>query len=194
MNVEVTVATAADMRALGRRLAAVLGAGDLVILSGPLGAGKTTLTQGIGEGLGIRGPVTSPTFVIARVHPPLAGALRPASGSGGSHGARDGGRTGPRPALVHADAYRLGSALELDDLDLDADTASSVTVVEWGEGLAEGLAADDRLEITIVPGPAVPGESLAEEPESSPRTVRVRGVGGRWQDVELPPAAAGDRL
>jgi tRNA threonylcarbamoyladenosine biosynthesis protein TsaE len=189
VNVEVTVATATDMRALGRRLAVVLSAGDLVILSGPLGAGKTTLTQGIGEGLGIRGPVTSPTFVIARVHPPLAGALRSAPGS--SRG--DGGLAGPWPALVHADAYRLGSALELDDLDLDADTASSVTVVEWGEGLAEGLA-DDRLEITIVPGPAVPGGTLAEEPESSPRTVRVAGVGRRWQDVELPPAAVGDRL
>jgi tRNA threonylcarbamoyladenosine biosynthesis protein TsaE len=179
VNVEVTVATAADMRALGRRLAAVLSAGDLVILSGPLGAGKTTLTQGIGEGLGIRGPVTSPTFVIARVHPPLAVSLRSAAG--------------PRPALVHADAYRLGSVVELDDLDLDADTASSVTVVEWGEGLAERLA-DDRLEITIAPGPAAPGQTPEQEQESSPRTVRVRGVGGRWHDIELPPAVVGDRL
>jgi tRNA threonylcarbamoyladenosine biosynthesis protein TsaE len=200
VNVEVTIATAADMRALGRRLAAVLTAGDLVILSGPLGAGKTTLTQGIGDGLGIRGPVTSPTFVIARVHPPLAGALRSGAGSGGHVS----GHVGPRPALVHADAYRLGSALELDDLDLDADTASSVTVVEWGEGLAEGLA-DDRLEITIVPGPSgdaglgdlprgTPADSSGEEPESTPRTVRIRAVGGRWQDIELPPAEVGDRL
>jgi tRNA threonylcarbamoyladenosine biosynthesis protein TsaE len=105
---------------------------------------------------------------------------------------------------VHADAYRLGSALELDDLDLDADTASSVTVVEWGEGLAEGLA-DDRLEITIVPGPSgdaglgdlprgTPADSSGEEPESTPRTVRIRAVGGRWQDIELPPAEVGDRL
>lgn len=186
MNVEVTVATAADMRSLGRRLAAVLSAGDLVILSGPLGAGKTTLTQGIGDGLGIRGPVTSPTFVIARVHPPLAGALL---SDAGWHVDR-------RPALVHADAYRLGSALELDDLDLDADTASSVTVVEWGEGLAEGLA-EDRLEVTIVPGPAGAAEMAGipgEEPQSSPRTVLIRGVGGRWQDIELPPAEVGDRL
>jgi tRNA threonylcarbamoyladenosine biosynthesis protein TsaE len=208
VNVEVTVATAAGMRALGRRLAAVLGAGDLVILSGPLGAGKTTLTQGIGEGLGIRGPVTSPTFVIARVHPPLAGVLRSGAGPGWRSGGRDsghagghaGGQIGPRPALVHADAYRLGSALELDDLDLDADTASSVTVVEWGEGLAEGLA-DDRLEIRIVPDPGgdadpgeVPADPLAEEPQSTPRTVLIRGVGGRWQDIELPPAELGDRL
>jgi tRNA threonylcarbamoyladenosine biosynthesis protein TsaE len=216
VNVEVTIATAADMRVLGRRLAAVLTSGDLVILSGPLGAGKTTLTQGIGDGLGIRGPVTSPTFVIARVHPPLAGALRSGAGSGwrdgryvgghpGGHpGGHVSGHVGPRPALVHADAYRLGSALELDDLDLDADTASSVTVVEWGEGLAEGLA-DDRLEITIVPGPSgdaglgdlprgMPADSSGEEPESTPRTVRIRGVGGRWQDIELPPAEVGDRL
>lgn len=189
MNEEVSAATAADMRALGRRLATVLTAGDLVILSGPLGAGKTTLTQGIGEGLGIRGPVTSPTFVIARVHPPLQGAQRAAAALGPPAG----GRTGSRPALVHADAYRLGSALELDDLDLDTDTGTSVTVVEWGEGVAEGLA-EDRLEITIIPGPAAPGHALAQEPESSPRTVRVRGVGERWRDIQLPPASGGDRL
>src|SRR5580692_2314652 len=134
-DVSLKVATAERMRALGRSLASVLRAGDLIILSGGLGAGKTTLTQGIGDGLGVRGPITSPTFVIARVHPPAA--LIAATGA-------------PPPALVHADAYRLGSALELDDLDLDTDTAASVTVVEWGEGLAEGLAAD-RLEITITP-------------------------------------------
>ncbi len=92
------LATADDTRELGRRLARVLRAGDLVLLIGRLGAGKTTLAQGIGSGLGVRGAVTSPTFVIARVH---------ASGSGG-------------PALVHVDAYRLGSVAELDDLDLDA--------------------------------------------------------------------------
>ena len=134
-EVSLTVATAEQMRALGRSLATVLRAGDLVILSGGLGAGKTTLTQGIGAGLGVRGPITSPTFVIARVHPPVAARGR---------------RPELRPALVHADAYRLGSVLELDDLDLDTDTAASVTVVEWGEGLAEGLSAD-RLEVTITP-------------------------------------------
>src|ERR1700726_4783027 len=130
------IATDGQMRDLGGRLATVLRAGDLVILAGPLGAGKTTLVQGIGEGLGVRGPVTSPTFVIARVHP---GA--------------DGG-----PDLVHADAYRLGSRAEVDDLDLDADLERSVTVVEWGEGLVEGLAPS-HLEIKIaMAGPAtVPG-------------------------------------
>jgi tRNA threonylcarbamoyladenosine biosynthesis protein TsaE len=180
LPMEVTVSTTAAMRGLGRRLALVLRAGDLVILSGPLGAGKTTLTQGIGEGLRVRGPVTSPTFVIARVHPSLAGGDLPV----------------PGPALVHADAYRLGSALELDDLDLDTDTASSVTVVEWGEGLAEGLSAD-RLEITITPpaaGEGLPGEDSSGGDGDSPRTVRISGVGERWQDSELPPADLADRL
>src|SRR5215467_11952370 len=101
----VTVETAAGMRALGKRLASLLRAGDLVILSGSLGAGKTTLVQGIGEGLGVRGPVTSPTFVIARIHPSLTGG----------------------PDLVHADAYRLTSPAEVDDLDLDEAMDSSVT-------------------------------------------------------------------
>ncbi|MEV0404501.1 tRNA (adenosine(37)-N6)-threonylcarbamoyltransferase complex ATPase subunit type 1 TsaE [Actinoallomurus sp. NPDC050550] len=115
------------MRELGRRLAGALRAGDLVVLSGPLGAGKTTLTQGLGEGLKVRGPITSPTFVIARVHPSLAGG----------------------PSLVHADAYRLGGLDEVDDLDLDLQDA--VTVVEWGEGLVEELS-EDRLEVTIERG------------------------------------------
>src|ERR1700740_1809291 len=107
---ELRIATDVAMRGLGGELAGRLRAGDLVILTGPLGAGKTTLVQGIGEGLGVRGPVTSPTFVIARIHPVLAG---------------------PGPALVHADAYRLGGFSEVDDLDLDADMARAVTVVEW---------------------------------------------------------------
>jgi tRNA threonylcarbamoyladenosine biosynthesis protein TsaE len=186
------------MRSVGRSLATVLRAGDLVILSGGLGAGKTTLTQGIGDGLGVRGPITSPTFVIARVHPPAA---RPAA-------------TGElAPALVHADAYRLGSALELDDLDLDTDTAASVTVVEWGEGLAEGLAAD-RLEIAITPAAAgapvagdpvpsgpLPGETAAgsegdpgDPTGDMPRMVRISAVGERWEGVKLPLASRADRL
>ena len=181
-EVSLTVATAAQMRALGRALATVLRAGDLVILSGGLGAGKTTLTQGIGDGLGVRGPVTSPTFVIARVHPPVTRAA-----------ATD----GPRPPLVHADAYRLGSVLELDDLDLDADTAASVTVVEWGEGLAEGLAAD-RLEITITPDAAAAGEIGEGDPDGLgadvPRTVRISAVGERWEGIKFPLLSRADRL
>jgi tRNA threonylcarbamoyladenosine biosynthesis protein TsaE len=141
------IATHGAMQDLGRELASLLRAGDLVILAGPLGAGKTTLVQGIGEGLRVRGPVTSPTFVIARVHPPLAGS---------------------GPSLVHADAYRLGSMAEVDDLDLDADVARAVTVVEWGEGLAEELA-EDRLEISIQP-----------DADGDVRTVRLTGHGDRW--------------
>jgi tRNA threonylcarbamoyladenosine biosynthesis protein TsaE len=121
----VKLATVEDTKAFGRRLAGVLRAGDLVVLSGPLGAGKTALTQGIGEGLGVSGRVTSPTFVIARVH------------------------KGPVP-LVHVDAYRLRDAgrVELDDLDLDTDIEDSVVVVEWGEGLVEQLS-DSHVEIRL---------------------------------------------
>jgi tRNA threonylcarbamoyladenosine biosynthesis protein TsaE len=155
---EMRIATDAEMRDLGRRLAELLRAGDLVILAGPLGAGKTTLVQGIGEGLGVRGPVTSPTFVIARVHPAV-------SGSG--------------PALVHADAYRLGSVGEVDDLDLDTDAATAVTVVEWGTGLAEGLA-EDWLEVTIKP-----------DLDDDVRTVQLNGHGARWRGARTD---AVDRL
>src|SRR5579864_3964272 len=169
-GIALTVGTAAEMHALGRSLATVLRAGDLVILSGGLGAGKTTLTQGIGAGLGVRGPVTSPTFVIARVHPPATAATAGLGGLGGLGGVNGAmaNLAAPRPSLVHADAYRLGSALELDDLDLDTDTASSVTVVEWGEGMAEGLAAD-RLEIAIAADPsAVPGPPAAPASAGQP--------------------------
>lgn len=145
------VPTAEDMRALGVRVAQDLRAGDLLVLSGGLGAGKTTFTQGLGEGLGVRGGVTSPTFVIARVHPSLTGG----------------------PDLVHVDAYRLGGLDELDDLDLDTSLDDAVTVVEWGEGIAEGLA-DSRLEVRI---------SRAQEEaegELDPRQVEVCGIGTRW--------------
>ena len=118
--------TVEDTEAFGRALATNLRAGDLVILTGDLGAGKTALTRGIGAGLGVRGPITSPTFVIARVHPSVV----------------DG------PPLVHVDAYRLGGLTELDALDLDASLEESVTVVEWGHGVAESLS-EDVLEVTL---------------------------------------------
>jgi tRNA threonylcarbamoyladenosine biosynthesis protein TsaE len=143
-----------DMIALGRSLAGLLRAGDLVVLSGDLGAGKTTLTRGIGAGLGVRGAVTSPTFVIARVHPAAAG----------------------RPPLVHVDAYRLSSLAEVDDLDLDAAQEDSVTVVEWGEGLVEDLA-EARLELVIRrPHGGSDGAGDADER----REVGWRAYGSRW--------------
>jgi tRNA threonylcarbamoyladenosine biosynthesis protein TsaE len=143
------VPTAEDMHELGVRLGGILRAGDMVVLDGPLGAGKTTLTRGIGEGLGVRGPVTSPTFVLARTHPSLTGGV----------------------PLVHVDAYRLGSTMELDDLDIDF--AHSVVVVEWGAGMAEQLA-DSRLEIRIA-RPAAGGDG-----EDEPRTVTLTAEGPRW--------------
>ena len=151
-------------RELGRRLAGVLRAGDLVVLTGDLGAGKTTLTQGIGTGLGVRGQVASPTFIIARSHPSL----------------------GQGPDLVHVDAYRLRSLAEVDALDLDSSLEDSVTVVEWGEGMVEDLA-EDRLEISV----ARPRGGLAGQDEvadAGTRTVTVRALGQRWEGVDLTSA------
>lgn len=147
--VSVRASSAEATRELGRRLARVLRAGDVVILVGELGAGKTTFTQGIGTGLGVRGAVTSPTFVISRVHPAMSGGL----------------------ALVHVDAYRLGGLAELDDLDLDAFTDQAVTVVEWGDGLAEALS------------PSVLRVHLAAADET--RWVTVTPTGSRWIGVPL---------
>ncbi|KRB78257.1 tRNA threonylcarbamoyladenosine biosynthesis protein TsaE [Nocardioides sp. Root190] len=156
----VEVDSAHDMHALGVRLAGHLRPGDLLVLTGELGAGKTTFTRGLGEGLGVRGAVTSPTFVISRVHPSL----------------------GTGPALVHVDAYRLGGRGELDDLDLDTDLDEAVTVVEWGSGLAEGLA-DARLEIRIARATAL----TEVDPEADPRLVEIDPVGLRWLGVDLRP-------
>ena len=135
-------------RAFGRALAGVLRAGDLVVLTGDLGAGQDDPHAGDRRRAAVRGQVASPTFIIAREHPPLA---RP-----------DGTRG---PALVHVDAYRLGSLDEVDALDLDASLDEAVTVVEWGEGWVEGLA-DDRLEITLQ---RPRGGSLAETTSTTPR-------------------------
>jgi tRNA threonylcarbamoyladenosine biosynthesis protein TsaE len=140
------------MRGLGRSIAGQLAPGDLIVLTGSLGAGKTTFTQGLGAGLGVRGPVTSPTFVIARVHPSEVGG----------------------PPLVHVDAYRLGDVDEIDDLDLDTSLEHAVTVVEWGEGLAEGLS-ESRLEIDIV----------RNEDEDEHRHVEITPVGPRWHALSF---------
>jgi tRNA threonylcarbamoyladenosine biosynthesis protein TsaE len=139
------------MRGLGERVGRSLVAGDLVVLTGELGAGKTTFTQGLGTGMHVRGGVTSPTFVIARVHPSLVGG----------------------PDLVHVDAYRLGGLDELDDLDLDASLDTAVTVVEWGSGIAEGLA-DSHLEVVIERA-----VGQAPDDELDPRRVSLRWVVGQ---------------
>lgn len=117
---------AEQTRAVGAELAALLRAGDVVVLSGEVGAGKTTLTQGLGEGLGVRGPITSPTFALARKHPSLVGG----------------------PDLVHVDAYRIDGSLDLEDLDLDADLDGAVVVIEWGCGLVDDLSPE-RVEVLL---------------------------------------------
>lgn len=157
MHLRTTVHTPDAMLRLGRSLAGLLRAGDLVLLSGELGAGKTTMTRGLGDGLGVRGPVASPTFVIARVHPSLVGG----------------------PALVHVDAYRLGGGLdEMEDLELDISLRSSVVVVEWGVGKVEELS-ENRLHVTIE---RAVGD---EERDEDARTVTLAGVGERWHSEDL---------
>ena len=148
----VVVPSVEAMADFAGRVQTLLAAGDLLILQGELGAGKTTFTQGLGEALGVRGPITSPTFVLSRIHPSLV----------------DG------PDLVHVDAYRLESAAEVDDLDLDATTDRSVTVVEWGAGVAEQLS-DSWLHIAISADSAGPDA----------RQVSVVPHGARWADVRL---------
>lgn len=161
---ELTISTGSRMTDLGRALAGAVRAGDLIVLTGDLGAGKTTLTRGLGEALGVRGAVTSPTFVIARVH--RAGVLG--------------------VPLVHVDAYRLSSLAEVDDLDLDAAQEDSVTVVEWGAGLVEQLA-DARLEIEIHRPTGADGDGGSED---QPRRVSWRAYGDRWTGVDLAALAS----
>ncbi|MDH6225507.1 MULTISPECIES: tRNA (adenosine(37)-N6)-threonylcarbamoyltransferase complex ATPase subunit type 1 TsaE [Streptomyces] len=154
-TLELTVTSPEAMLDLGRRLAGLLRAGDLVMLTGELGAGKTTLTRGLGEGLNVRGAVTSPTFVIARVHPSL----------------------GDGPPLVHVDAYRLGGGLdEMEDLDLDVSLPDSVVVVEWGEGKVEELT-EDRLQVLIA--------RATGDTDDDVRRLTVTGLGERWAEADL---------
>lgn len=174
-----TVSTADQTHELGAALAAALEAGDLLVLSGELGAGKTTFTQGLGEGLGVRAGIISPTFVLVRIHPNLPDGPRP----GG-------------PDLVHVDAYRLGSASEIDDIDLENTMDSSVTVVEWGLGRVEHLS-ESRLEVDLhraigmpapetasnTPGPDTTASGTLDfdtEDNDEPRTIVMRGFGPRW--------------
>lgn len=175
-----TATTADQTSALGARLAGLLEAGDLLVLSGELGAGKTTFTQGLGEGLGVRAGIISPTFVLVRIHPNLPDGPRP----GG-------------PDLVHVDAYRLGSAAEIDDIDLENTLDSSVTVVEWGRDRVEHLS-ESRLEIDLhraiglagsghgagassVSGSLPDTLDFEEDETDEPRTIVMRGYGPRWR-------------
>lgn len=164
-QVQFCTRSADETKAVGRRLAALLEPGDVVILGGGLGVGKTTFTQGIGAGLQVRGQITSPTFVISRVHP----AQRPG-----------------RPSLVHVDAYRLGGGVELDDLDVDAFVDDAVTVVEWGEGVAEPLS-DARLQVHLSRGAAGSGDEPAAggDDVGDARVITVTPVGARWVGVPL---------
>ena len=170
---KLTIATPEDMEELGAALGGRLQAGDLVALNGELGAGKTTLTRGLGRALGVRGAVTSPTFVLARTHPRTEG-----------------------PPLVHVDAYRLSSAADLDDLDLDYE--GSIVVVEWAAGMLDGVA-ESWLEVDIVrptgagqTGAGQTGSSVTEltDAESGieevePRDVTITGRGPRFKDFRL---------
>lgn len=176
------VTTAEQTHALAAALGGVLEEGDLVVLTGELGAGKTTFTQGLGEGLGVRAGIISPTFVLVRIHP-----NRP-------DGPRPGG-----PDLVHVDAYRLESAAEIDDIDLENTMDTSVTVVEWGRERVEHLA-ESRLDIELhrAVGGSVHIESAPEkettqqpdgvldfdtEDDDEPRTIVFRGYGPRWAEA-----------
>jgi tRNA threonylcarbamoyladenosine biosynthesis protein TsaE len=166
--IELSIPTPEAMESLGAALARQLGAGDLVLLNGELGAGKTTLTRGLGAALGVRGAVTSPTFVLARTHPRESGV-----------------------PLVHVDAYRLSSALELDDLDIDFER--SIVVVEWGAGLLDGIT-ENWLEIDIARptggsahGAGFDDVEALDGPE--PRTVTLSGHGDRWKDLGWVGAA-----
>ncbi len=197
---EFRVTTTEATQAIAERLGALLATGDLLVLSGELGAGKTTFTQGLGRGLGVRPGVISPTFVLVRIHPNLHDGPNP----GG-------------PDLVHVDAYRLGSAAEIDDIDLENTLDSAVTVVEWGAGRVEHLA-ESRLEIELLRaagggpgvntggGPNGRGATGANagagsndggatgdgtDGEDEPRLLRIRAIGPRWDGEDLSFLAEG---
>ena len=165
-------------RALGKDLGRVLAAGDLVMLSGGLGAGKTTLTQGIGVGMGVRGRVASPTFIVARVHPNLGGG----------------------PDLIHADAYRITDLNDLETLDLDSSLDEAVTVVEWGEGKTEAMS-DERLSIEVRRASGGQADTDGdiidlEHMDDGTRLIVLRAHGHRWDGVleDIVAAHGGTRI
>lgn len=166
MSFTITVNSSEQTRAAGEQLAKHLRRGDLVMLSGGLGAGKTTFTQGIGSGLQVKGRVSSPTFIVARVHPSLVGG----------------------PDLIHADAYRIKDLTDLETLDLDSTLDQAITVIEWGEGKTEQLSAD-RLEIEIhreQGGIATSSDGVVDlaEMDDGKRTITIRPLGKRWEGTD----------
>lgn len=173
---QVSTSDADQTRALGEDLGRVLAAGDLVMLSGGLGAGKTTLTQGIGIGMGVRGRVASPTFIVARVHPSLSGG----------------------PDLIHADAYRIKDLSDLETLDLDSSLDEAVTVVEWGEGKTEAMS-DERLSIEVRRASGGQAETDGdiidlEHMDDGTRLIVLRAHGHRWDGMlDAVVAAHGGR-
>lgn len=173
MSWEFETSTAAQTQQIADRLAALLAPGDLIILSGELGAGKTTFTQGLGRSLGVREGIISPTFVLVRIHPNLPDGPRP----GG-------------PDLVHVDAYRLGTPAEIDDIDLERTLDTSVTVVEWGRERVEHLS-DNWLEIELVRATGADSAQVEadfdfeEKDDDEPRLLRLTPVGGRWESVDF---------
>ena len=175
---EVRTSDADQTRDLGADLGRLLRAGDLVMLSGGLGAGKTTLTQGIGVGMGVRGRVASPTFIVARVHPSLRGG----------------------PDLIHADAYRITALGDLETLDLDSSLDEAVTVVEWGEGKTEAMSPE-RLVIDV--RRAEGGQACRdghvidlEYMDDGMRSIVLHAHGSRWNGIldGLVAAHGGRRL
>lgn len=152
-----SIATSEQMHALGKRIGQILVARDVICLDGPLGAGKTTFTQGLAEGLGVLGLVTSPTYVVSRIHKPA------------TYG----------PILVHVDAYRLADARDLEDLDL-AQHGDFVLVMEWGKSFADELG-DEWLLIEIDRGSDALDES---DPAGGERKVTMTGYGPRWSNLD----------
>lgn len=175
---QVSTSDADQTRALGEDLGRILAAGDLVMLSGGLGAGKTTLTQGIGIGMGVRGRVASPTFIVARVHPSLSGG----------------------PDLIHADAYRIKDLSDLETLDLDSSLDEAVTVVEWGEGKTEAMS-NERLSIEVRRASGGQADTDGdiidlEHMDDGTRLIVLRAHGHRWDGVldALVAAHGGRRI
>ena len=175
---QVSTSDADQTRAFGEDLGRILAAGDLLMLSGGLGAGKTTLTQGIGIGMGVRGRVASPTFIVARVHPSLSGG----------------------PDLIHADAYRIKDLSDLETLDLDSSLDEAVTVVEWGEGKTEAMS-DERLSIEVRRASGGQADTDGdiidlEHMDDGTRLIVLRAHGHRWDGVldALVAAHGGRRI